>query len=602
MKNVKNKIKIKAGALLIVWLLIAVSVGVVFGGVVTNTDVSTTTTDTDMEINYQNGTITFLEQFMVNGTTKRFINDSNDNLATLIHNGNGSYYPATETGFQDAIDNSTSGDTVWTPNVNMTVTTSIYGKTGVSLIGDGTTLFLGDGANVKLLYLHGVTNMTVEGFTFRMNNDSNTYGATLNAISLAEYSENITIRKCYFYNGLSSFIDCQETTRYIIIEYCHFDNIEINAGAYPGAIWFAGEHCKALYNYIEDTYGSGIVMEANTSSPSSKNHLIDGNTITGRIGFGIAMEGYGSQNYVKASNCTIVNNDISDLDSPAYFDVGNPETTGNGTGIGITENSTCSNNKIRNVDMYGIIIIGNNTDLSNNIINGVTKFYGIRASTKATKVTISGGSVMNTNDDGINIAGNCHIAIIIGVLLENIGQSGIVSTADRTSISTCTFTNIGNIGVEIGTGANNVTITGGNEFDGIVGAAIYIIPGAEGVITSNFIYNANYGIDTFGSWFTISLNEITSCTLDGIKLHNSKNHTLIGNIIKECSDGIEMDDSFNNTLIGNRIHGCNYGIIETGTSEGSILLGNIVTDSITADIDINLAGTTIYGFNKGAIS
>lgn len=103
--NNKNNIMVKAGVLCIVWLLLAVSFSsFVLGGTVTNTDVKTTTSDSDMVINYENGSISFLNQFMVNGTAKRWINDSYDNKDTLIRNSNGNYWAATGANIQLALD------------------------------------------------------------------------------------------------------------------------------------------------------------------------------------------------------------------------------------------------------------------------------------------------------------------------------------------------------------------------------------------------------------------------------------------------------------------------------------------------------------------
>ena len=89
MKNSKDKLKVKAGVLLIVWMMVAVSISSVLGGTVTNTDVSTTTTDNDMIINHEDAWLGGLRNisygFSINGTNgDRWFNDSSDNLATMI--------------------------------------------------------------------------------------------------------------------------------------------------------------------------------------------------------------------------------------------------------------------------------------------------------------------------------------------------------------------------------------------------------------------------------------------------------------------------------------------------------------------------------------
>jgi len=126
MKN-KNKIRRNLGVLLVVWLLLAVFISsIVLAGVVTNTDVSTTTTDSDLIINYEEGWANLwnatIDNESVNDTVinqwslgyehrgDQFFNDSkaadisndmmlgwNASNATMIRNSNGNYYPATGT-------------------------------------------------------------------------------------------------------------------------------------------------------------------------------------------------------------------------------------------------------------------------------------------------------------------------------------------------------------------------------------------------------------------------------------------------------------------------------------------------------------------------
>jgi len=90
-----------------------------------------------MVINYQDGTIKFLSQSMVNGTTPRRINNSFDNVDTLIRNSNGNYWAATGANIQVAIDDvngsTVGGGTVWLPKENYTITDTIVIPYNVTL-------------------------------------------------------------------------------------------------------------------------------------------------------------------------------------------------------------------------------------------------------------------------------------------------------------------------------------------------------------------------------------------------------------------------------------------------------------------------------------
>ena len=159
MNNNKSNIKVKAGVLCIVWLLLAVLFsGFVLGGTVTNTDVSTTTTDSDMVINYQDGTIKFLSQFMVNGTTPRRINDSYDNVDTLIRNSNGRYWAATGANIQTAIDDLNTtvgaevGGDVWLPKGKYTTTETLYIYYNISLHASWSEILPDDDFDVIRMY------------------------------------------------------------------------------------------------------------------------------------------------------------------------------------------------------------------------------------------------------------------------------------------------------------------------------------------------------------------------------------------------------------------------------------------------------------------
>jgi len=129
----KDKIKRKAGVVLVVLLMVTISVSSVLGGTVTNTDVKTTTTDTSLEINYAGGWIN-----VVNMTLET------DNQLTRIVNSNGKSWAATGANIQLAIndinDTAPVGDNkyhkqgdVWIPAGVYSMTDSIIAVENVSI-------------------------------------------------------------------------------------------------------------------------------------------------------------------------------------------------------------------------------------------------------------------------------------------------------------------------------------------------------------------------------------------------------------------------------------------------------------------------------------
>ena len=542
----------------------------------------------------------------------RTITDTSDTVDTFIRNSNGKYWSATEAGLQSAIDDLTDGGTVWVPVCNISVSSSITLLDNINIIGVGkaSQLYLADGADVDVLQITGKSNIRIEGIYIEGNNGTQT--AYIGLIDIDGTSEDITIRDCYLYNSMKSSIDCQEGSKNVLVESCHIEGINVWAAHYPAGIWFSDENCIARNNFIKDTYACGIVLEASTGEPSSKGHILDGNIITGRISHGIHMEWVGGQNYPKSSNCTITNNRIFDLNSTAYFTPDNHYSIG----MVISENTTVSNNYIRNVEEAGIVARGNGIILSNNYIYDITgKAYasrGIRTQYGAV-VEIIGNWIENCVDDGIKLEGTFNS--VTGNTLKNIGDVGVVIGTDCI-ISGNYFYDMGNIAIEgvlykskitgnyivgsLGTAAiyvvyDNTTISG-NTIINSTAYHIYAIasstPRTSLIISDNLCYNgASHGIFVKNfDYVVISDNLIdglTTASRDGIHFEDGTNATITGNVVKDDgdgADGIDIDESSDCIVTSNRVFGFTDGIDDTGTCDWNIYIGNHVrgcTNGIT---------------------
>ena len=242
----------------------------------------------------------------------RTISDSGDDSYTFIRNSKGNYWNVSEANLQSAIDDLTTGGTIWLPAATIDISDIIYLDNNINLVGVGykTTLKLPDTTNKDILRVNGKKNILIENIHFDVNGDGQTsYGH--NAIDIYGTSKDITIRGCHFTDGVASLIDVQEDASYVTVESCYFKGR--NHEGYGGGIWFSGDYCIAKNNMIVDTYACGIVFEAGTDLSPPKNCIIDGNIITGEVSHGIHMEGSN-----KANNCTIINNHVFDLNSTAY--------------------------------------------------------------------------------------------------------------------------------------------------------------------------------------------------------------------------------------------------------------------------------------------
>jgi len=606
MNNNKSNIKVKAGVLCIVWLLLAVLFsGFVLGGTVTNTDVSTTTTDSDMVINYQDGTIKFLSQFMVNGTTPRRINDSYDNVDTLIRNSKGNYWAATGANIQLAIDDLDNG-TVYFPTDTFIITAKLTGNSDVDLIGSGSgTIFkLGDSVDDDILYIDDISNMVISNIMFDGNNEGNTGAAGTNCIDIQGTSNNITIQNCWFNHGCGNMVSIGLEPSNVIVEDSFFFNIShVN---YSSAVLIQGDNCIVKNNFIKDTFACGVIVEGSEANPASFN-IIDGNIITGDIGHGIHCED------AKSDNVTIINNHIYDLNSTAYV------VSASHWSKGITSDAidtVCSNNVISGVQLAGISV--KNGIVSNNIVTDIEEDGIISSSSGKTIIdgnivkragdnsiqvahgdnaysTISNNEIYDSGDEGIQCYGNVTIS---NNYVENSGRTGIsVLAASGRKIAVIIGNTIKNSGLALsnsyginvdGTGAG--VICNNNFIDGVYGT----YPSGTGIrfyskngtCNGNFISNAIL----YGIWFNDANVEVTcignffdNIGDDGIRTIAGVHGLISGNYFSStCSDTI--DDRSGGTITIKD----NIGYTTESSGECHIDAGS---DSVVVDHNMSLAPT-----------
>jgi len=299
MKN-KDKIKRKAGVVLVVLLMITISISSVLGGTVTNTDVKTTTTDTSLEINYSGGWI-----HVVNMTLET------DDQLTRIVNSNGKSWPVTEanlaTAIADVVDDGwvTVGD-------DLTITAAIVIDGRDNFILDFGNHVVTLNGNIEFINITDCLNFKLMNVVVKVNSGT---AQTGNIIAL--YSDSWANR----------------------VDFCKIDNVYIdNAG---GRL---EDTATSIDYYIEHNY-TGISLFADG---------VTADRVDSCVFSDIVMEGVGTGIYLYISGSSYINgNRFTDI----YLD--EFETGVLMVGDGISEN-VFDNLKIQcnPITLYGLRING----------------------------------------------------------------------------------------------------------------------------------------------------------------------------------------------------------------------------------------------------
>jgi parallel beta-helix repeat protein len=461
------------------------------------------------------------------------------------------------------------------------MTGRLYIANNTNLIGSGrnnSILFAAAGAPFHMVYLQGRKNIVIRDLCLDMNNGSKT--GTNDNYSIIDIrgtttvkSNNITISNCNLRNGLiKAMIDCEEYTEYITIENCNIGPRQIYIGGndfgYGGGIWFSGQYCRALYNFIFDTCAAGVVVESAALAPISQGHLIEGNRMVGYMASGVWMEsGY----HEKAANCTITKNNIGPINSSAYWvDEGHWSY-----GILCGKGSTVSYNNIKGVNKFGIYInsgTGDNTLVIGNTISGVEL-----ATTSAGILDKFGNSIIK--DNIIKNEGTQRMAK--GILIYTEKGPTLV---EGNNISNCDLS-----GIHFQDGNYTLSI-----INNIVGYCddyeIYASNDeAKTIIMGNIIYQSDSAaIRVDNQEYTVvsgnCINGATAGSATAIYLMTCKNCTVTSNTIENGTLGIRLYKTCNTTVTGNvvRTSSVGYSIYEdTAPADMNLILGNKVYRTMT---------------------
>jgi len=170
-------------------------------------------------------------------------------------------------------------------------------------------------------------------------------------------------------------------------------------------------------------------------------------------------------------------------------------------------------------------------------------------------------------------------------------------------------------GIWIGDQAPDAHITD-NDVGRVAGSAIYITSSGF-IISSNTLWNSNYGLNVYlASSGTVTGNIVDNNRLDGINIDSCRNIVVSGNTAKlnsnnatGSSSGIYIYNSNFTTVVGNRAGASGdytqetqrYGIKEYGVhADYNLIVGNIATGNRDPNRDIYSTGLhTVVSANQG---
>lgn len=587
MKNKNNKkrnivnFRTKAEVILIVLLFVGIAMRSNIQSTVTMTDKTTTTDDSGLIINWEEGWMNMWNATIDNESiNKSRISGWDASNVTLIRNSNDNSWIATGANIQLAIYdlNSSGGGKVTLPEGTSTLPnlgenlSTLYITDNVWLCGQGnsTIIKLADSADSKVVVNQDETNGNV-GIKISdlqingngINQDSSNWNRDHNGITLVRCHnsviENVRVANASAYGiqirrgGENSIINCEVYNAGAGRPYNMFDD-DTNLGHYCIGITVKSEKfTKIIGCRVHDCLSNGIVVE----------HMYDGIPNNGNIVSGnIIWDCYAGIWFENAENSTIHGNIIYNNTKRGAYEDSIP------TGMVIGSNSknlVISNNHLNyNGWSSSSCSISIHHTSSNIIITGnyINNSYGYGISGAGNYSKISDNRIGNSNNSGI------YITDFFGTTGFSITDNTITNSTNRGIIASSGIPSISSIII-----SDNIINHTTND-EGIKSVFYH------NVITGNSIFNsaADGILCTGGDKNIISNNDVFNSGASGIRVLNSDNGTMMGNFVDTATDGIQLQASYNYTVMGNNLKGCtDDGIDESGdynTIVGNNVLGN----------------------------
>ncbi len=295
--------------------------------------------------------------------------------------------PGNYTSIQAAIDNASSGDTIYV--YNGTYYENIYINKSVNLVGENREGVIINGSGVgDVIFINGTNWVNISNFTITSS------GSQSGDAGIEIYhSTHVHIRN----------VNISGNEIGIHIEYSSYNTISNNL--------LVANRDKAI-----------LLTGANIPSYYSNNNIISNNIVSNNLGGGIYLGPYCEKNSITGNSCTHNRYDGIQI-----------------AGSGVTQQNTIDKNNVSNNARHGIYLLSNNNTITNNICNhnGVYGIYFEGADYNYLNNNSFSynqhGIYINTNSNNNNISdaicySNTQAAIYLRDAQDNIIWSSICSS------------------------------------------------------------------------------------------------------------------------------------------------------------------------------
>lgn len=406
----------------------------------------------------------------------RTITDSTDNFSTFIRNSNGNYWEATGTNLQSAINDLTSGGTVWLPSGMLTITSRIYLNNNIALIGGGvnvTRIYSNQPGAFIPVTVDGKQNVTISGLTIDMNNVGS------NGMYITGGAKNIWITDVSLYHvGYQGIYTSG-------VQFLYISNVKVKHGDSSATHGFGLDALKdsvidnCIFEDYEtdpatgigiDVHGENVTMSniiikgggwlEGLKNPTSKHIIISNIIITDTYSYALKLQ-QGIDTLVNnfyIENCERGIEAYSDLDGLSLIN----GIIKNSREVGM--NIESSNASLSNIEIYNSVGSGFRlgSTAKNTLLNNVRVFKsGSYNKIYASNFVMSNCIFSYGSDMGLSIESASNFKIIgcifegnTGDAIDTTGASG----CNNYAITDCTFKNNAQ-GIDCNTNDDRIIIT-----------------------------------------------------------------------------------------------------------------------------------------------
>jgi len=436
--------------------------------------------------------------------------------------------------------------------------------------GNSSRLVLDDASNCNMISATDSTNIRIKDLFIDGNGDGQTVANDYRCILFWECSASI-VENCYITNstevGIKFWLGSDNSIVNCDVSYAGPARSP-TADVGPYGIWFAGESGSSVLNCnVHDCYSGGIAIEysgASYGSIPSRYCEVIGNTCYKNTA-GIWLE--------NSANCTITANTCyNNTKEESYGSAQAHIVIGGGARF-----ITVTSNNIFGESGHGILVYGDDVELSSNTIRNLTGM-GIYFGSSGIRNTAIANIIKNTGSYGIGLENPYSMASLntitsattYGINMDNhCSAIGNIITNTPRSIRA--------------SGKSNLLISE-NQINASLSEGIYLESSCtDSIISKNIItYSADQGIEIKSSNnITISENIITDSDNAAIYLNAAVNCTLFVNRLSDTGSGDQ-----------------DYGILESATANFNYVFMNNVQNNLVDGVLLQ-GDSSIMLFNIG---